>query len=119
MSMDYPSDASTSNTLQTSIEKLFGISSLATTLSLQIREVATVITGCIQELDPTLSPDVAAVDDFSIMGQMTPKELLQMANLEHTRAGLIASWKHVESLKQDLVKAAKARIDQQGGDDNE
>lgn len=62
-----------------------------------------------------MSPDPAVVDDFDIMGQMTPKELLQMANLEHTRAGLIASWKHVESLKRDLVKAAKTRIDQQEG----
>lgn len=42
--MDYP-DTSSNTTLQTSLEKLFGISNLATTLSLQIREVATVITG--------------------------------------------------------------------------
>lgn len=112
--MDHPNDASSSNVLQTSLEKLFGISNLATTLSLQIREVATVIVGCIQELDPTITPDDAAVDDFDIMGQMTPKEFMQMANLEHTRAGLIASWKHVESEKQKVIQQAKTRIEEAG-----
>jgi hypothetical protein len=108
--MDHPNDASNNNVLQSNIEKLFGISNLATTLSLQIREVATVIVGCIQELDPTITPTGGEADDFGIMGQMTPKELMHMANLEHTKAGLIASWKHVESEKQKVIQQAKTRI---------
>ncbi|MEW5804933.1 MAG: hypothetical protein AB1847_22840 [bacterium] len=113
--MDHPSDVS-STMLTNSIEKLFGISNLATTLSLQIREVATVIIGCIQEIDPTVTPISMAVD-FDIMGQMTPKELMQIANIENTRGGLISTWRNLEAEKAKVIEAAKARIEQiEGGE---
>lgn len=108
--MDHPNDVS-ATTLQSSIEKLFGISNLATTLSYQIRETATVIIGCIQEINPTITPKGIG-EDIEIMGQMTPQELMQMANLEHTRAGLISSWRQVEREKGDIVRQVKSRINQ-------
>ncbi|MEW5804600.1 MAG: hypothetical protein AB1847_21115 [bacterium] len=114
--MDHPSDVSTT-TLQSSIEKLFGISNLATTLSYQIREVATVIIGCIQELNPTVTPKGRA-EDIEIMGQMTVQELRQVVNLENTRQGLIAQWREAEAQKQQLIDQARTRIADQGGPDH-
>ena len=52
-------------------------------------------------------------DDFGIVGQMNPKELMLLSNLEHTRAGLISTWKHVEAEKKKILKEAKDRINRE------
>jgi hypothetical protein len=100
--MDHPSDASSSNTLQTSIEKLFGLSSLATTLSLQLKEVTSSLVEAIQE-------PIKVPDDFSIMGRMTTEELMRMSNIEYLRANLMENWKRLETEKRPDCQSGQSQ----------
>lgn len=104
--MDYPNDVS--STLQRSLDDLFGVVNLATILAVRLREAATVILGNLQEIDdPAL---MRQSDGFDIIDQMTPKELMDLANVEDERHKLRDAWRRIENEKQGIIHQARTRV---------
>ncbi len=97
------------NDVQRSLDDLFGVVNLATILAVRLREAATVILGNLQEIDdPALTGQSA--DGFDIIDQMTPKELMFLANAEDERHKLRDSWRRIESEKRAIIHQARTRI---------
>lgn len=110
--MGTPNDSSSSTTIQCCIGKLFAIENIVTYLGYQLKEVSTCLVGATQGMDP----ERVKADDLALMDKMTTDELRQMANVEHTRRGLINEWRKVEELKRVIIDQAKTRITDQGRD---
>lgn len=105
-----PSDCTTINTLRNGIEKLFHVQNMATYLSCQLGEAIATITGAFKQ-DTTESPE-----DMTYPGvNLTTAELLELMNLEDTRQAIMGSWKYIEQRKANIIRAAKVRDEQGGG----
>jgi hypothetical protein len=111
-SMGTPNDASSSTTIQSCIGKLFAIENVVTYLGYQLKEVSTCLVG----VSHGMNTERVKAEDLALMDKMTTDELRQMANIEHTRRGLIDEWRKVEELKRVIIDQAKTRITDQGRD---
>jgi hypothetical protein len=104
------SDGNATNNLRDAIAKLFQIENLITHAGFQARELSTCLIGAVNKLNT----ESINVEDLALMDQMTTDELRRMAGLEHEGRLAIENWKVRGEENGQIVKLAKARIEQEG-----